>query len=223
MYNDKLNFNSYKGIIIKTSEILLFYPLHSIIYYQHINNSNFKKTIKILNANKNFYSGIRFQLMYLPINKFIDLQTYTDYGSSIKGGIICSFLKSFTYPINTFEVHYNLNNKYPKKNYLYKGFSIYFISNSISYYIWFNILEYFNKKVEIKSTILKNAYVGIISGIIVDVIMNPLRVIKTNLQNNVSYDKLNFNNIIFRGIKSKLILSAFQSSYFNILINNKLF
>lgn len=51
-------------------------------------------------------------------------------------------------------------------------------------------LEYFNKKVEIKSNILKNAYIGFISGIIVDVIMNPLRVIKTNLQ----------NNIIFRGI-----------------------
>tara|TARA_B100001093_G_scaffold514654_1_gene589175 strand:- start:794 stop:1465 length:672 start_codon:yes stop_codon:yes gene_type:complete len=223
MYNDKLNLNSYKGIIVKTSEILLFYPLHSIIYYQHINNSNLKKTIKILNANKNFYSGIRFQLMYLPINKFIDLQTYTDYGSNIKGGIICSLLKSFTYPINTFEVHYNLNNSYPKFTNLYNGYYFYFISNSLSYVIWFNTLEYFNKKVEIKSNILKNAYVGFISGIIVDVIMNPLRVIKTNLQNNLSYDKLNFNNIMFRGIKSKLILSAFQSSYFNILINNKLF
>ena len=58
----------YKGILIKTSEILLFYPLNSTIYYQHINNTNIINTIKILYKNQGFYNGIRFQIMYLPIN-----------------------------------------------------------------------------------------------------------------------------------------------------------
>lgn len=222
MYNDKLKLDSYKGIIIKTSEILLFYPLHSIIYYQHVNNSSLLSTIKNLNNNQGFYNGIRFQLMYLPINKFIDLQCYKDYGSNIEGSVICSLFKIFTYPMNTFEVFYNLNKKYPHINNLYNGYKFYFLSNSISYYIWFNSLEYFNKKISIENNIQKNACVGFLSGIIVDILVNPLRVIKTNLQNNILLNKLNTNIIFFRGIKSKLILSALQTSYFNIFINLKI-
>lgn len=234
--------NPYKGIAVKSSEILLFYPLHSIIYYQHVNNSTLLTTIKNLNNNQGFYNGIRFQLMYLPINKFIDLQCYKDYGTSIYGGLICSFLKGFTYPLNSFEVYYNLHSCYPKIKNLYNGYSFYFISNTLSYVIWFNSLEYFNKKIKFdanereKKNILsftklkKDFYVGFLSGIIVDIAMNPLRVIKTNLQNDYkntikniykleNYNIFNSKSLVNRGLKSKLLLSALQSSYFNIFIN----
>ena len=225
----------YKGILIKTSEILLFYPLNSTIYYQHINNTNIINTIKILYKNQGFYNGIRFQIMYLPINKFIDLQCYKDYCSSLYGGLICSCLKTFTYPIHSFEVYYNLHSCYPKIKNLYNGYSFYFISNTMSYVIWFNCLEFFNKKIEFNENIRekkikKDFCVGFLSGIIVDILMNPLRVIKTNLQNDYKktikniykfedYNIFNPKSIVNRGLKSKLILSALQSSYFNIFIN----
>jgi hypothetical protein len=80
-------------------------------------------------------------------------------------------------------------------------------------------LEYFNNNINIESNIIKNFCVGFITGIIVDITMNPLRVIKTNLQNNISFKNIfNNQNIIYRGLKTKLILSALQSSYFNIFI-----
>ena len=216
--------NPYKGIAVKSSEILLFYPLHSIINYQHINYTNIKNTIKQINYKKGFYNGIKFQLMYLPINRFIDLQCYKDYNISFKAAILCSTLKAFTYPLNTFEIYYKLHGKYPKIKNLYNGYGFYFLSNTTSYIIWFNCLEYFNNNINIESNIIKNFCVGFISGIIVDIAMNPLRVIKTNLQNNISFKNIfNKQNIIYRGLKTKLILSALQSSYFNVFINLNFF
>lgn len=233
--------NPYRGIFVKISEISIFYPLHSIIYYQHVNCTTISKTIQNLNKYRGFYNGIHFQLMYLPINKFIDLQCYRDYDKSIYGRLMCSSIKVLTYPIHSFEVYYNLYSRYPKIKNLYNGNSFYFISNTLSYVIWFNSLEYFNKKIKIcedkviksnKDIIIHNFCVGFISGLIVDVLMNPLRVIKTNLQNDYkntiknllkleTYIIFNKKNLLIRGLKSRLILSGLQSSYFNLLINTK--
>ena len=211
----------YKGILVKSSEILLFYPFHSIINYQHINNISIKNSFKQIYYKNRFYNGIRFQLMYLPINRFIDLQCYQNYNITLYSAFICSSLKAFTYPLNTFEIYYNLYGKYPKINTLYNGYTLYFISNTMGYLIWFNCLEYFNKNIEFDSKICKNFYVGFMSGIIVDVLMNPLRVMKTNLQNsNISLKNIfSSQNILYRGLKIKLFLSALQSSFFNIFIN----
>lgn len=231
--NSSNNMNPYKAILVKTSEIALFYPLHSIIYYQHIYPTNILETIQQLYKNRGFYNGIRFQLMYLPINRFIDIQCYRDYGSNIYGGLTCSSLKLFTYPLHSIEVYYNLHSCFPKICNLYNGYSIYFISNTLSYTIWFNCLEFFNEKFryylydnEINnysyvSKIKKDFCVGFLSGTIVDILMNPLRVLKTNLQNDYRktirniFKLENYN----RGIKSRIILSGLQSSYFNIFIN----
>ena len=100
-------------------------------------------------------------------------------------------------------------------------------------------MEYFNKKIQFNENIrekkiTKDLCVGFLSGIIVDILItgdsNDSRVIKTNLQNDYkktikniykfeNYNIFNPKSIVNRGLKSKLILSAIQSSYFNIFIN----
>ena len=67
------------------------------------------------------------------------------------------------------------------------------MSNTFSYFIWYNSLNYFNEHIKIQNHNLKNDVIGLISGLTVDIIMNPLRVLKTNFQNS--------NNINFKKYK----------------------
>jgi len=210
------------GTIIKSIEIICFFPLHSIIHFQHIYSTGIYKSIQKMRYTTGFYRGIHFNLMYLPINRFIDLKIYKHYDSSIPGSLLSSSLKLITYPLHTCEVYYLLNNKLPKLNILYNGGSFYFISNTLSYLIWFNSLTFYNKIIPIKNYNLKNAIVGLFAGLSIDFIMNPLKVIKTNYQNNTN-EKVFLNNfkkikLFDRGLKIKLILSALQSSTFNTFI-----
>lgn len=218
----QIDMNPYHGILIKGAEITCFFPLHAIIHYQHINGTNIYRSISNMKKTTGFYRGIQFNLAYLPINKYMDLAVYKHYDSSIKGAILSSSLKAITYPLNTCEIYYLLNNRLPKFNKLYNGFSFYYASNTISYLIWFNSLNYFNRNINIKNYNLKNATVGLVSGLIVDILMNPIRVLKTNYQNSgINTINLNtFKNMRFvdRGMKMKLILSCIQSSFFNVFI-----
>ena len=76
-----------------------------------------------------------------------------------------------------------------------------------------------DKQFTIKNYNLKNAIVGLISGLTVDIIMNPLRVLKTNYQ-TTNKIRINFKDIKFidRGLKLRLLLSCLQSSFFNMFI-----
>ncbi len=212
--------NPIDGFFIKSIEISIFYPIYSIIHYQHINNIGIYKTIKQMNNTTGFYRGIQFNLLYLPINKYMDLLIYKYYDSSIQASLLSSSFKIFTYPLNTCEIYYLLNNKLPKFHNIYNGISLYYVSNTFSYLIWYKSINYYNKHIEIQDYNLKNAIIGLISGLTVDIIMNPLRVIKSNLQN---FNKITFNNIKFidRGLKMKLLLSSLQSSFFNTIIQWK--
>jgi len=222
MKNDAaLQMNPNKGFFVKVSETVIFYPFHTIIYYQHINNVSFINTIKnIYNIGyfSRFYSGLPFNVVYAPINKFIDLEIYKKYGSTTEGALICSTVKSLTYPIHTIEVFYNINRTMPKFIHIYNGYSFFFLSNSISYVLWYKLLERFNTGFAIKNKILKDGVVGLTSGLIVDLLMNPIRVLRTNLQNNLSIRNIAFGSFYNRGIVPKLMLSAIQSAYFNVLI-----
>ena len=211
--------NPIHGTIIKGIEISLFYPLYSIINYQHVNNTSIYKSINTMKTTTGFYRGIQFNLLYLPINKYVDLQIYKKFDSSIEAALLSSSLKIITYPLSTCEVYYLLHNKLPNMNKLYNGFSFYYISNTLSYLLWFNSLAYYNKQFTIKNYNLKNAIVGLISGLTVDIIMNPFRVLKTNYQ-TTNKIRINFKDIKFidRGLKLRLLLSCLQSSFFNMLI-----
>ena len=169
-----IEMNPIHGILIKGIEISLFYPFYSIINYQHVNATGIYKSIKTMTYTTGFYRGVQFNLVCLPINKFMDLQIYKHYDLSLQASLLSSSFKIITYPLNTCEVYYLLNNKLPKFNKLYNGISIYYISNTFSYLIWYNSLNYFNKHIKIKNHNLKNAVIGLISGLATDIIMNPL-------------------------------------------------
>jgi len=217
-----IEMNPIYGSILKGIETIILFPLQSIIHYQHVNSTGIFKSIQKMRYTTGFYRGISFNLIALPINKYIDLKIYQSYNASIIAALLSSSLKIITYPLNTCEVYYLLNNKLPKINMLYNGFSFYYTSNSLSFLIWYNSLHFYNKHITIKNYNLKNATVGLIAGLSVDIIMNPLRVIKTNSQNNINYSfNADFIKLFFRsnqGLKMKLILSCIQSSLFNTLI-----
>ena len=222
-----IEMNPVNGIFIKCAEISLFYPLYAIINYQHINATGIYNSIKQMKSTTGFYRGIHFNLLHLPANKFIDLQIYKHYDSSFYAALLSSTFKMLTYPLSTCEVYYLLNNKLPRKSMLYNGFSLYYISNTFSYMLWYKSLNFYNDNITIKNYNIKNAVVGLVSGLTIDIIMNPIRVIKTNYQNATNINSINssnsiniFKNIRFldRGLKVKLLLSCLQSSFFNTMI-----
>ena len=199
-----------KGTIIKTSELIFFYPLHTITNYQSIHSTKLITSIKNI---KGFYKGIKYQLLFLPINRYIDLKILENNDISFKSALLSSTCKILTYPLQTYEIYYQLNNKKPPFNFLLKGYHYFYIYNTISYYIWFNSLKIYSDNINIKNNLIKNAFVGFLSGITVDIIVNPLKVIKLNYQNNT------IPKTYYSGIKLRILFSAIQSSYFNILIN----
>ena len=195
--------------IIKSIEIVLFYPIHSIIYNQQI-----KQDVKYKTFSR-FYKGLPFQFMYQPINRYLDVIIYNKYDVSLQTSILNSTLKFVTYPLQTCEVYYQINNKLPNIINYYNGYQFFFISNTISYYLWFNSLKYYDLYFTniINNTNVKNATVGFLAGLTVDIIINPLKVLKTNYQNNIKKYDFNFK-FMFRGIKARILLSSLQSAFF---------
>ena len=202
-----------KGTFIKTTEIFLLYPLTTIMNYQIINSNNIFNSFKNIYKTHGFYKGVGFKLLYLPINRFIDLKILQTYDSSLKSALLSSTIKIITYPLQTYSIYYQLNNIKPKMNILFNGYRYFYLYNTLSYYIWFKSLNVYSNNINIKNKILKNGIIGIISSITVDICIHPLKLIQTNLQNNT------INRNIFSGIRMKLFISAFQGLFFNILIN----
>lgn len=204
------------GAFVKASEVALFFPFHHSLHKSQTNSG--------LMNYKHMYKGIQFQIVQAPLNRYVDLHIYKKYGSSFESSIYSSLFKTATYPLQTAEVCYQLNNKLPKGLHsYYKGFSPYIIINASAYYIWFNSLKFYDKYIPkyMDNEHTRNATVGFLSGMTVDLAIHPLKTIKVNLQSSRFRLKDLSVKYLTRGIYTKALLSSLQSAYFNVFCNIK--
>ena len=201
------------GAITKFSEVCLLYPLHTIIHK--------KQTNMPIQFNSSLYKGIHFQLLSSSINRSADIFFFQKSNSTIEASFYSTFFKTLTYPLHTIEINYQLKNKYPKIHNLYKGFGIYTIGNFLSYNVWIESLKFYNSHYLYRDNdYVKRFTVGFLSGLTTDIAIHPIKVIKTNIQNKTFFIKdLTKMSYYIRGMNYKIILSGFQTAYFNLFCN----
>jgi hypothetical protein len=208
---------------VKAGDVLLLYPFHRIIHHQQVHNKSFKQTFRLIAKNKNYknlYKGIGLQIVQSSVNRYADASIYNAYGTGTEAICLSSVFKALTYPLHTSEIYYQLNNKYLyKPHQLYKGYLAYMTINSCAYYIWWTSLEYYNSHFKCENSKQQKCINGFLSGITVDICIHPLRVIKTNLQNQSKLIKVfHTGGFAYRGFGTKMILSGIQSAIFNVFV-----
>ena len=218
--------NPITASLMKGGEVCLLFPFHRIIHYQHIHNQSFKKTIVQIIKREKFkglYKGISFQLCQSVINRCADVTLYNTYGVTPEAAMYSSAFKALTYPLHTMEIYYQMQNKYIFEiTKMYNGYSFFMISNALSYLIWWHTLDKYNNcflESKEKYPITHKSVSGFCSGLTVDLCVHPLRVMKTNLQNqsfNAKDIAKNFSKYGYRGFGTKLLLSGIQSAIFNV-------
>ena len=117
---------------------------------------------------------------------------------------------------------------------LYNGASASMTANMVGYYPWFLTYDYLKNNAPKGNEIVRNGIIGFIAAFNSDVCSNSLRVIKTNKQTqlNTSYnliikniiEKEGIQGLLFRGLKTKILINGIQGMVFSIvfnLINNK--
>jgi hypothetical protein len=200
-----------EGAIVKSVEISVVYPINRIINYQYLTGHTFSESFKEIYYSKSLYKGIKYQISSSFINRYADIYLYEKYGASLQSAVLSSLFKGFTYPLNTIEINIQAGNK----NYrYYSGFKEYFIINTCSYYIFWNCMKFYS---EIFNGNIPNPVSGFLTGITVELLMNPLKIIKTNYQTSNKFRNINFR-LLNRALLPRMLLSGFQVAFFNTLI-----
>ena len=117
---------------------------------------------------------------------------------------------------------------------LYNRASASIMANMVGYYPWFLTYDYLKNNAPEGNEIVRNGVIGFIAAFNSDICSNSLKVIKTNkqTQQNVSYniiintiiEKEGIQGLLFRGLKTKILINGIQGMVFSIvfnLINNK--
>ena len=111
---------------------------------------------------------------------------------------------------------------------LYDGTTIYGAITLINCSVWLYVYNNLNLKLnEDMNNDLRNGIIGFSSTIISDLVVNPLRIVKTYKQSSI--DAITYNEIyknvfssmklsnFYRGIKVKMVFNCFNSSLYIIL------
>lgn len=217
----------------------LLYWIKPIIKNQHIYGDSLLKTYTILSSDKDifrFYRGFVPHIIKSGIGRTADITLYkklsttidnNKYTSLISGGC-SSIIKIATMPLDTVSNIYQVHGKYGI-NYingnLYRGTVAYGLTHGLSTSIWLYSYNYLKNDNHFSNNNLNHIYNGFFSSFITDIIVNPLRVIKTNKQ--VLNTKNTYHNILtnlkgqfYRGFKTRLFYNGINSSLFVLLWQN---
>ena len=217
-----------------------FFWIKPIMKNQHVYGDSIKKTFFALKKEADFfrfYRGFIPALLKSSIGRTSDitiykyLQQHYDKSkelSSLVGGITSSVIKVSIMPLdtisNTLQVHGKNGYKHLKGNF-YRGTIAYAILHSTNSTLWLLNYSYFKEHKPFKNENLNYIYTGFASSLISDLIINPIRVIKTNKQafsNDRTYIEIikNLNGSFYRGLGVRLMLNALNGSMFVLLWQN---
>ena len=217
-----------------TLQSSLLFWIKPIIKSQHVYGKTMSETFKFL---KNQPDKLRFYRGFIPavlksgIGRTSDIsiyqytsKNYDNNIASIISGVLSGALKVTIMPLDTisniYQVHGKNGYKEIKGN-LYRGTLAYGLSASISSTLWLTSYSYFIKYNLFTNENLNFLFTGFTSSLITDLVINPIRVIKTNKQayaKEQSY-KYIINNInkdvgFYRGFKLRLGYNAINGALF---------
>lgn len=244
--------NIIAGGIAGVSNVYLTYPLRTVVKIQYVEGLTITDSIKKLyKQNKliRFYDGVKPTLFRVGFGRCLEAGSYSYFNNNsskqfnniIEVSTIATISKLLLTPLDTMSNSYQVNGKKLGKKYLiikynnqgikslYYGLVPNLLISFIGHYIWFSSFSYlnYNIKDEIINNNIKNGLIGFSSSIVSDIVINPIRIIKTIKQSekkntsyleiieNTFYNKINKN--IFRGMYLRTFINAFNSSIYVIL------
>lgn len=217
-----------------------FFWIKPIIKNQHVYGGTIKETFTALRKDVDifrFYRGFIPALLKSSIGRTSDITIYNylqqkydknNELSSFLGGITSSVIKVAIMPLdtisNTLQVHGKYGYKHIRGN-LYRGTFAYAGIHSLNSSLWLLNYSYFKEHKPFKNENLNHIYTGLSCSLVSDLVVNPLRVIKTNKQafsNNKSYTEITkrLKGSFYRGFSIRLIFNALNSGLFVLLWKN---
>lgn len=249
---NKILYSCAAGFTAGTIQMSSLYWLKTPIKYQYVYNTGIHETFKILLNNKDKYRIFRgiipsvlkvslgkvgeagFMTYFKPENNQKDILKNTVISSAC-----ISLWKVSLMPFDTLGNSYQVNGKDTLEivknkikvnglKTLYDGTTVYGAITLINCSIWLYIYNNLNLKLDYEmNKDLRNGIIGFSATIISDLVINPLRIVKTYKQSSkeaISYKEICkkvFSSMkisdFYRGIKVKMVFNCFNSSLYIIL------
>jgi hypothetical protein len=248
--------SSYKETSISLSYATLIqqsstYGLKTVIKNQYVHGTPIYKTFKTLYNNKgliSFYRGFIPSILKITIGRNSDILLHKFYTQNLNAskahialisGLTSSVLKLGIMPLDTVSNLYQVHGKkakeiikkqYKNENYFfYRGTMAYMTLSGIGSSAWLYTYSRLNDINLHKNKNINNALIGVSSSIVSDLVVNPIRILKTYKQSSsdyISYKNIiknvikmdgNFMKSYFRGYGLRMGLNAFNSGLFMVL------
>ena len=253
MKMDKSIYNNIiAGGIAGISNVYLTYPLRTVVKIQYVKGLTILDSIKKLyKQNKfiRFYAGINPTIFRVGFGRCLEAGSYTyfnkndnkPFGNVMEISTLTSISKLLLTPLDTLSNSYQVNGSKLGKKYLiikyknlgitslYNGLTPNLLISFIGHYIWFSSFSYLDYNIQdyYLNNNIRNGLIGFTSSILSDIVINPIRIVKTIKQSekkNTSYKEIiektfssEINKNIFRGMYLRTFINAFNSSIYVIL------
>ncbi len=253
MKMDKSIYNNIiAGGIAGISNVYLTYPLRTVVKIQYVEGLTILDSIKKLyKQNKfiRFYAGINPTIFRVGFGRCLEAGSYTyfnkndnkPFGNIMEISTLTSISKLLLTPLDTLSNSYQVNGSKLGKKYLiikyknigitslYNGLTPNLLISFIGHYIWFSSFSYLDYNIQdyYLNNNIRNGLIGFTSSILSDIVINPIRIVKTIKQSekkNTSYKEIiektfssEINKNIFRGMYLRTFINAFNSSIYVIL------
>tara|TARA_B110001469_G_scaffold125273_1_gene140387 strand:+ start:5622 stop:6386 length:765 start_codon:yes stop_codon:yes gene_type:complete len=248
--------SSYKETCISLSYATLIqqsstYGLKTVIKNQYVHGTPIYKTFKNLYNNNDplrFYRGVIPTITKAIIGRNSDILFHKFYSekfnfnkeqNALISGLTSSIVKVSFIPLDTISNLYQVQGKkakdiikkqYKNENYFfYRGTMAYMILSGVGSSAWLYTYSYLNNIELHKNKNINNALIGVSASIMSDIVVNPIRILKTYKQSSsdyISYKEIikkitlsdkNFIKSYFRGYGLRMGLNAFNSGMFMVL------
>jgi hypothetical protein len=199
-------------ILAKSLTVLATYPIHRCVVHQYVHGGNFAKVFAKMVKEKKLYKGIGFQCAYCSITRAIDTELY-NHMTEHNEVLICNgsaISKVLLYPLQIME----RSKQTARKLKMFAGIQYQYLVYTTGYYAFYKFYNFLEKRVKTKNKNVNASIVGGLSGAATEITTNPLKVIKTHLQEG---RRIKTFKTYTNGLLPKIFLNGIQSSVFNLL------
>ena len=245
-----LIYSGMAGGIAGSIQLTSLYWLRTIMKYQYVYPQNLKQvSVKLLGEpdKLRFFRGFSPNIAKVTLGKVGESSLikvfnsqdnkYSLVSNTLLSASVITGWKTLMMPLDTlgncYQVHgkqgkYIMKDRIKKYGYktLWSGTLVYLNISFINYTIWIYIYHKLNTSLPYTiNTDVRNALIGLGSTFLSDIAVNPLRVLKTNIQSQndkKTYQKLCQEILIkdkgiYRGFKTKMIFNCFNGALYVVL------
>ena len=247
---ENLIYSGMAGGIAGSIQLTSLYWLRTIMKYQYVYSQNLKQvSLKLWHEpdRLRFFRGFSPNIAKVTLGKVGESSLIKVFNpednkySIVSNTLICSSAitgwKMLMMPLDTlgncYQVHgmkgkYIMKDRIKKYGYqtLWSGTFAYLNISFINYTIWIYVYHKLNTSLPSNmQTDFRNGLIGLGSTFLSDIVVNPLRVLKTNIQSQ--NDKRTYQDLcqeilikdkgIYRGFKTKMIFNCFNGALYVVL------